>query len=172
MSGAEGLRERKKQRTRQTIARVALDLFAENGFHRTTIKQVAEAADVAPRTVSGYFPSKEELVFPDQHLVFGELERRLTQRGPEETTAAALRAWIGWLLQEIEDTDPDEPRGAGEGGESPPALRAAGGRRGRSRSAGVRAWAAGARGADDRGRGGRRSRPGPGRPAAAHGGRG
>jgi AcrR family transcriptional regulator len=123
MSGAEGLRERKKQRTRQTIARVALDLFAENGFHRTTIKQVAEAADVAPRTVSGYFPSKEELVFPDHDVVFGELERRLTQRLPEETTATALRAWIGWLLQEIEDTDHDELRRRREVVESDPALR-------------------------------------------------
>ena len=47
MSQVEGLRERKKQRTRDTIAKVALELFVEQGFHATTIKQVADAADVA-----------------------------------------------------------------------------------------------------------------------------
>ena len=55
--------------------------------------------------------------------MFGELERRLTQRLPEETTATALRAWIGWLLQEIEDTDHDELRRRREVVESDPALR-------------------------------------------------
>jgi AcrR family transcriptional regulator len=105
MSGVEGLRERKKQRTRETIAKVALELFAEQGFHATTIKQVADAADVAPRTVSAYFPSKEALVFPDQDEVFTSLERRLTDREPGESVADALRAWIGTLLDRPEQAD-------------------------------------------------------------------
>lgn len=89
-----GLRERKKRRTRETIARVALELFAERGFHETTIKQVADAADVSPRTVSAYFPSKEELVFSDQEPFFADLDRRLRERGEGESAADALRAWI------------------------------------------------------------------------------
>ena len=60
---SSGLRERKKDRTRATITRVALELFARDGFHATTIPDIAEAADVAPRTVSTYFPSKEGIVF-------------------------------------------------------------------------------------------------------------
>ena len=60
-----GLRERKRERTRQAIADAALELFARQGFHETTIPQIAEAADVSPRTVSGYFPAKEDLAFPD-----------------------------------------------------------------------------------------------------------
>jgi AcrR family transcriptional regulator len=93
-----GLRERKKLRTRATIARVALDLFADHGFQATTIKQIADAADVAPRTVSGYFPVKEELVFPDHEDVFDGLARRLGEREPGETAADALRAWLVALL--------------------------------------------------------------------------
>ena len=58
-----GLRERKKERTRATIARVALELFARDGFAATTLSAIAEAADVSPRTVSTYFPSKEGIVF-------------------------------------------------------------------------------------------------------------
>jgi AcrR family transcriptional regulator len=123
MAGVGGLRERKKQRTRETIAKVALELFTEQGFHATTIKQVADAAEVAPRTVSAYFPSKEELVFPDHDEVFSALERRLTEREPGESAADALRAWMTWMLNLIEDSDREEAIRRRAVVESDPALR-------------------------------------------------
>ena len=89
-----GLRERKKQRTRETIARVALELFDRHGFQATTIPQIADAALVSPRTVSTYFPAKEELVFPDQDEAFAQLAERRRERAPEETAPEALRAWV------------------------------------------------------------------------------
>jgi AcrR family transcriptional regulator len=95
-----GLRERKKLRTREAIAAAALDLFAAQGFGATTIRQIAEAADVAPRTVSGYFPVKEELVFPDHEQVFDRMAERLSHRSPGETAVDALRAW---LIEFLED---------------------------------------------------------------------
>ncbi len=93
-----GLRERKKQRTRETIARAALELFDRDGFHETTIPAIAAAADVSPRTVSAYFPAKEDLVFPDQEDAFARLAARLEARDGGETTADALRAWIATEL--------------------------------------------------------------------------
>ena len=95
----EGLRERKRERTRQTIAAAALDLFARHGFHATTIPQIAEAADVSPRTVSGYFPVKEDLAFPYAEVQMAEFERRLAERAPGETAADALRAWIHAVVE-------------------------------------------------------------------------
>ena len=95
---ALGLRERKRLRTRMTIARAALELFDRQGFHETPIAQIAEAADVSPRTVSGYFPHKEDLVFPDSEEEFQSLDQRLRERPQAETTADALRGWIErWL---------------------------------------------------------------------------
>jgi AcrR family transcriptional regulator len=94
-----GLRERKRERTRQAIASAALDLFARQGFHDTTIPQIAEAADVSPRTVSGYFPAKEDLAFPYADVQMGEFERRLEARRPGETAADALRVWIPELVE-------------------------------------------------------------------------
>jgi AcrR family transcriptional regulator len=89
-----GLRERKRQRTRATIARAALELFDRQGFDQTTIPQIAEAADVSPRTVSSYFPSKEELAFADANEAMEAFEARLRDRAPGETTMDALRSWI------------------------------------------------------------------------------
>lgn len=100
-----GLRERKKQRTRATIARAALELFDRDGFHETTIPAIAEAADVSPRTVSAYFPAKEDLVFPEQEDSFARLAARLDARAGTETTADALRAWIGTELPRWKERD-------------------------------------------------------------------
>jgi AcrR family transcriptional regulator len=95
-----GLRERKRERTRRVIADAALELFDRQGFHATTIPQIAAAADVSPRTVSGYFPAKEDLAFPDADERIGALERRLRSRPPGETTAEALQLWLPELLDE------------------------------------------------------------------------
>jgi AcrR family transcriptional regulator len=98
-----GHRERKRQRTRETIARAALELFDRQGFQETTIPQIAEAADVSPRTVSAYFPHKEELAFPDVDEEFGALEARLRERPEGETAVETLRAWVGSYLAEDEE---------------------------------------------------------------------
>lgn len=118
-----GLRERKKLRTRATIASAALDLFARHGFQATTLKQIADAADVAPRTVSGYFPVKEELVFPDHEEVFDGMAARLEQREPGETAVDALRAWLIGFLDDDAMADPEESARRRQVIESDPALR-------------------------------------------------
>jgi AcrR family transcriptional regulator len=96
----EGLRERKKQRTRERIVEAAMTLFAERGYHATTIPDIAAAADVAPRTFFSYFPSKEAVVFHDVDRDLDGLARALVDRPPEETTFEALRRWIDEIFDE------------------------------------------------------------------------
>lgn len=57
-----GLRERKKQRTRQVISDTALRLFLSRSFDDVSIVEIAEAAEVSKRTLFAYFPTKEDLV--------------------------------------------------------------------------------------------------------------
>src|SRR5207302_1498778 len=64
---AGGLRERKKQRTRDAIQREAMRLFTEQGYDETTIEQIAEAADISPSTFFNYFPTKEDVVLADRY---------------------------------------------------------------------------------------------------------
>ena len=103
-----GLRERKKQRTREAIVEAALRLFEERGFDQTTIADIAEAADIAPRTFFGYFPSKEDVVFADFQDVFDDLSARLSDRAEQETAIDAIREWIAGLLEEIDPADDRE----------------------------------------------------------------
>jgi AcrR family transcriptional regulator len=103
-----GLRERKRLQTRAAIARAAVELFDRQGFQETTIPQIAEAADVSPRTVSAYFPHKEELAFADGEEVMQSLEARLTDRGPDESATDALRAWIEGYLEIHAEHDDEE----------------------------------------------------------------
>jgi AcrR family transcriptional regulator len=64
---AQGLRERKKQKTREAIQREATRLFQKQGYEETTIEQIAAAVDISPSTFFNYFPSKEDVVLYDAY---------------------------------------------------------------------------------------------------------
>ncbi|NKY86144.1 TetR/AcrR family transcriptional regulator [Nocardia veterana] len=88
---ASGLRETKKQQTRQEISDAATRLFIEHGFESTTIAEIAAAARVAKKTVTNYFPRKEDLAL-DHHAQFvGVLAEAAGARAPGESVLTALR---------------------------------------------------------------------------------
>jgi AcrR family transcriptional regulator len=62
---ATGLRERKKQKTKEAIHRAAMRLFQKRGYEETTIEQIAAAAEISPSTFFNYFPSKDDVVMLD-----------------------------------------------------------------------------------------------------------
>ena len=86
-----GLRERRKQQTREAISDIATRMFAARGFDEVTIAQVAEAAGVAKMTVTNYFPRKEDLVFDRAEAVIRSLADVAASRAPGESLLAAIR---------------------------------------------------------------------------------
>jgi AcrR family transcriptional regulator len=90
-----GLRERKKQQTRQLIAETARRLFAERGFERVTVAEIARAAEVSEQTVFNYFPTKEDLVYWRLQSFEDELLATIRER---ETGEPALAAFGRFLL--------------------------------------------------------------------------
>jgi AcrR family transcriptional regulator len=101
--------ERRKRRTRQAIQTAALTLFAERGYRQTTINDIAERADVAPRTVTVHFPAKEELLFDAEPFTLDGLSTRLAERGPHESALDALRDWMAATMTQAQasGSEPD-----------------------------------------------------------------
>ena len=90
----EGLRERKKQATRQLIAETARGLFSERGFEAVTVAEIARAADVSEKTVFNYFPTKEDLVYWRLEAFEAELLDSIRNREPGESILAGFRRFI------------------------------------------------------------------------------
>jgi AcrR family transcriptional regulator len=57
-----GLRERKKQATREALSAAALRLALERGPDGVRVEEIAEAAGVSPRTYNNYFSSREQAI--------------------------------------------------------------------------------------------------------------
>jgi AcrR family transcriptional regulator len=94
MNEQPGLRERKKQQTRALIADTARRLFAERGFDRVTVAEIARAADVAEKTVFNYFPTKEDLFYYRMEDFGAELLQAIRERKPGETILLAFERFM------------------------------------------------------------------------------
>jgi AcrR family transcriptional regulator len=97
-----GLRERGKARRRDAIIRAAYTLFAERGYDATTVSDIAAAAEVSPRTVAMYFPSKQDIALSRFTAAAGSLTADIRARGGQRVTDVLAR----WLHDEHERTDP------------------------------------------------------------------
>jgi AcrR family transcriptional regulator len=103
-----GLRERKKSRTRFAIQQEALRLFLENGYHATTVEQIAEAAEVSPSTVFRYFPTKDALVLTDDYDPV--MVEQFRAQPAELGTVAAFRAALRETFKDLPDDQLDAAR--------------------------------------------------------------
>lgn len=100
MDENQGLRARKKERTRQMISDAAIAMFLADGFDQVPVAAVAAAAEVSKPTLFRYFPTKEDLVlhrFADHQ---GELAAAVRARHPGERPLAALHRHLQHGLDE------------------------------------------------------------------------
>ena len=97
------LRERKKLATRRLLRRAALDLVAEHGLTNVTVEDIAEAADVSPRTFFNYFPSKEAALFGGDPDRAATLRARIASEAPGEPALVALGTVMAQDSEEVAD---------------------------------------------------------------------
>jgi AcrR family transcriptional regulator len=102
-----GLRERGKARRRDAIIRAAYELFAERGYDATTVSDIAAAAEVSPRTVAMYFPSKQDIALSRFTAAADSLTARIRARGAGQRVTDVLARW---LHDEHERTDQELKR--------------------------------------------------------------
>ncbi len=100
-----GLRERKKQQTRQLIADTARELFAERGFDAVTVSDIARAADVSAQTVFNYFPTKEDLFYSRLEAFESDLVSAVRDRARGEPVVTAFARFILAQQGAMDDTE-------------------------------------------------------------------
>jgi AcrR family transcriptional regulator len=92
MEDQPGLRERKRQETRQRIIDAGLRLFSTKGFVATTLDAIAAEAGISRRTVFNYFSSKDDILLSVQTGLGAELIAALEPIDPSAGPFTAMRA--------------------------------------------------------------------------------
>jgi AcrR family transcriptional regulator len=96
------LRERKKRMTRQAILDAAERLFAERGYEKVTVAQIADAANIAVKTLFTYFDSKEDLVFGGEDEMRDAILAAVGTRPAGTSPLEAMRSFLKDLAAQDE----------------------------------------------------------------------
>jgi AcrR family transcriptional regulator len=83
-----------------------MQLFAERGYTHTTVADIADAAELAPRTVAGYFPTKIDIAT----AYADDLAARLTATFHTQPDADVLHVLDLWLTAEADHLEPETAR--------------------------------------------------------------
>lgn len=114
----------KRAAVRAGLARVAIDLFARDGFEAVTIEEIARAAGISPRTFFRYFPSKDDIVLELASRLHDRLLNAFEERPEHETAVEALhRAYV--VTSTVTPDDRDRVLRVGRILSASPALRSA-----------------------------------------------
>jgi AcrR family transcriptional regulator len=104
MTDEMGLRERKRQRTRQALISAAMRLFKDKGYEQTTVAEIAAAADVSTKTFFNHFASKDGVLFPHLSARIEDAVAVIEQRKPAENISDVLmRAMEHMLADAVRD---------------------------------------------------------------------
>jgi len=99
---APGLRERKRQQTRERLTRAAMALFLERGFEATTLDDIAAAADISRRSFFHYFASKEDVVFAWHDEFTAALTAVIAARPAGESMLSTAENAIAAMVRQLE----------------------------------------------------------------------
>ena len=87
---SEGLRERKKVKTRLAIEDAALALFERQGYEATTVEEIAAIAEVSTTTFFRYFPTKADVLLSEHGQQLPALHRSILDRPAGESDLVAV----------------------------------------------------------------------------------
>jgi len=99
---AAGLRERKKERTREAIRRRALQLFMTQGYDATTVQQIIDDVEISESTFFRYFPNKADVVLSDDFdpIIVAAFQRQPASLSPLQALRVAFHESFAELTAE------------------------------------------------------------------------
>jgi AcrR family transcriptional regulator len=104
----DGLRERKKQQTRERLMAAAFRLLKERGYQGATVELMAEEAEVSVTTFFRYFESKEDVFLASHLAIIERVETAIRDRAPDVSVFDALRVVVDDVLREMPEDISDE----------------------------------------------------------------
>jgi AcrR family transcriptional regulator len=104
VTDARGLRERKKQQTRDRLVEAAFSLFEQRGFENVSAAEIAAYADVSERTFFRYFPSKDDVIFPDADQQRAHVQELVANLPPTLSLVDGLRETLRTLSHELKES--------------------------------------------------------------------
>ena len=101
-----GRREQNRRDRRQALIASARALFDARGFEAVTIEEITARAGVSKRTFFRYFPTKEDVVFPEHEARLARFRELVSRRLPgEDPLAGVQRAFVALGGQLMADRD-------------------------------------------------------------------
>ena len=96
-----GLRERKKQQTRERIMAAAMTLFRTRGYEGATVDLIAAEAEVSVTTFFRYFESKEDAFLAWFQAISDRFESAIRDRSRGELVLVAIRRIVADVVREV-----------------------------------------------------------------------
>jgi AcrR family transcriptional regulator len=94
---------RHRSDTRARIQQVALELFAEQGYDKTSLREIAERLDVTKAALYYHFKSKEDIVRSLVEDYFGQLDALISWAKAQPRTAETRREILGRYVRIVAD---------------------------------------------------------------------
>lgn len=101
----QGLRERKKQRTRQALIEAAARLFEDRGYDHVTVAEIADAAEVSPRTFFLHFQTKEDVLLANTDVRIDLALQAIAERRADERLPEVLVRAVDQMIADTWDRD-------------------------------------------------------------------
>jgi len=97
-------REEQKEKRRKEIVAMAIEVFAEKGFHSTDVQVIADRLQIGKGTVYRYFPSKNELFFGCLEYGVMQISQKLdtameAEADPIQGIAAGMYAYLNFFQE-------------------------------------------------------------------------
>lgn len=100
-----GLREMKKERTRNQLVAAAVALIRTQGYDQTTAAQIAEAAELSPRTFFLHFATKEDVLLANAERRTAVGVAAVEDRRPGAPVTETLLDAMRRMIDHVDDTD-------------------------------------------------------------------
>ncbi len=95
-------KEREKNEMKQLILSAATKMFLEEGYAKTSIRNIADAIDYSPGTIYLYYKDKDELLYEVQQRAYGTLlvffKEKANSTDPLERLAQIAKSYIEFGL--------------------------------------------------------------------------